>query len=247
MSRFRSLMPLAAACCLLLGFVMQSTGADADAAGPSRPVTARQATPATYSCDSAGTPAATPVTPAMATMADAATPTSLDFDQTYIDMMLPHHASVIALAQAALPRLQNADLRTIALNIISSQQAERAELSGYREQFYGSATPAPIDAVMDAMATSMPEAHDLMMADMTMMDSDALVAEFCARPDADLAFIDLVIPHHQAAIAASKTAVAQAMHPEIRQFAQGVIEAQQAEIDQMTTIRATLTTATPAA
>ena len=240
MPRFRSPALLAAVCGLLLASTLLAAGTGAN--GPSRTVTAQLATPATYSCDFAGTPAATP---AMAMMDGEATPTTMDFDQTYIDMMLPHHASVIALAQAALPRLQNADLQTIAMNIISSQRAERQELSGYREQFYGSATPEPVDVVMEAMATTMPEAHDLMMADMAMMDSDALVAEFCARSDADLAFIDLVIPHHQSAIAASQVAVTQATHPEIRAFAQRVIDAQQAEVDQMTAIRATLTTATP--
>ena len=246
MSRFRSFRLPAALCCLLIAFAVLLGGGPAAAATANQPVAARQATPTTWSCDTTGTPAATP---AMPTMNDEATPTSIDFDQTYIDMMLPHHASVIALAEAALPRLENADLQTIATNIISSQSAERTELTAYREQFYGSATPAPMDAVMNAMATSMPEAHDLMMADMAMMDSDALVAEFCGQSDADLAFIDLVIPHHQAAISASRVAVAQAVHPEIREFANQVIVAQQAEVEQMTSIRAMLTgpATTPAA
>ena len=107
--------------------------------------------------------------------------------------------------------------------------------------FYGSSPPDPMGDVMTAMAQNMPEAHDLMTADMAMMDSDALVAEFSARGDADLTFIDLVIPHRQSAIAASEVAATQATHPEIREFTNGVIVTQQAEIEQMTSIRGSLT------
>ncbi len=243
MSRFRLYAAMMAAICLLLIASLSATSTGATS--PSSPLTARQATPTTYSCDTAGTPAA--ATPAMGGMSmGSGTPAAItmDFDQTYIDMMLPHHASVIALSEAALPRLQNSELQTIAMNIISSQAAELEELSSLRQQFYGSTTPETMDIVMDAMAQYMPAAHDLMMADTAMMDSDALVAAFCAQDNADLAFIDLVIPHHQSAIAASEAAVNQATHPETREFADRVIVAQQAEIEQMTSIRAMLT-ATP--
>lgn len=226
-----------AAMCLLIAAILGS--ALTGVASPAQPNAARQATPAAvFSCETTATPAATPEMGEMA-MSDA--PITADFDQTYIDMMLPHHASVIALAEAALPRLENADLQSIAMNIISSQSSELEELSGLREQFYGSTTPEPMDVVMTAMATYMPQAHDRMVADMAMMDSDALAAEFCAQDNADLAFIDLVIPHHQSAIAASEAAVVQATHPEIREFADRVIVAQEAEIEQMTSIRGLLT------
>ncbi len=88
--------------------------------GPVSPATARQGTPATAGC--AGTPvAAWP----MATAAEGGmemgggTPMAgmamdVEFDQLYIDMMLPHHGSIVAMAQAALPLLQDERLRTLA-------------------------------------------------------------------------------------------------------------------------------------
>lgn len=237
MLHYRLRPSLIAAAILLTAATLSS--AMTGAAEPAQPNAARQATPAaTYSCESAATPVATP---AMGEMTMSEAPVTADFDQTYIDMMLPHHASVIALAEAALPRLENAELQTIAMNIIASQSTELDELGALRQQFYGSTTPEPMDVVMTAMAQYMPEAHDLMMADMAMMDSDALVAEFCAQDNADLTFIDLVIPHHQSAIAASEVAATQATHPEIRDFAGRVVIAQQAEIEQMTSIRGSLT------
>jgi uncharacterized protein (DUF305 family) len=164
----------------------------------------------------------------------------IEFDQLYIDMMVPHHQSIIALAQAAQDRLTDERLVAIAENIISSQQAEIEELQGYREEWYGSRTAMPMDGsmmdMMDMMDMMMPGMED-MQAMAAMMDADALVAAFCAGEDADLTFIDLTIPHHQMAIMASEAALEQATHEEIREIAERVIQDQQREIDELTAIR----------
>jgi uncharacterized protein (DUF305 family) len=161
--------------------------------------------------------------------ANMAMETDVEFDQLYIDMMLPHHGSIVAMAQAALPRLQDERLREIAQTIIDTQSADQEELRGYREQFYGSADPAEMDAhTMDMMMTLMPgmgSMDDVMF----QMDATAHVAAICAAEDADLGFIDLAIPHHEMTIAASEAALEETARPEIRNFAQRVIDAQMAE------------------
>jgi uncharacterized protein (DUF305 family) len=53
------------------------------------------------------------------------------------------------------------------------------------------------------------------------MDAVAQVAAICVAEDADLAFIDLTIPHHEMAIVASETAVDQAANQEVRDLASG--------------------------
>jgi len=50
----------------------------------------------------------------------------------------------------------------------------------------------------------------------------------------DQSFLALMIQHHQGAIDMAKIAQERAEHPEIKQLAQGIITAQQGEIDQMT-------------
>ncbi|WP_437911001.1 DUF305 domain-containing protein [Sorangium sp. So ce327] len=54
----------------------------------------------------------------------------------------------------------------------------------------------------------------------------------------DRAFIDAMIPHHEMAIDAAEMAQQKAEHAEIRTLADGIIEAQQREIDQMKAWRA---------
>jgi uncharacterized protein (DUF305 family) len=166
---------------------------------------------------------------------------SVEFDQLYIDMMVPHHQSIIALAQAAGGRLTDERLQTIAANIITAQQAEIAELRGYRERWYGSREAMPMDeGMMGMMMEMMPGMRD--MASMQMqMDPDALVTTFCGAEDPDLAFIDLTIPHHEMAIMASEAALELATHDEIRTIAERVIQDQQREIDELSAIRQELT------
>jgi uncharacterized protein (DUF305 family) len=218
-------------------------------------VAGQEATPTmTYSCETtmtaspmAGMEGMTMGTPAAGDDHDMAG-ASVEFDQLYIDMMMPHHQSIIALAQAAGDRLTDERLQTIAGNIITAQQAEIEELRGYREQWYGRPDPMPMDeAMMGMMMVMMPGMGD--MASMQMqMDPNALVTTFCGAEDPDLAFIDLTIPHHEMAIMASEAALDQATHDEIRTIAKRVIQDQQREIDELNAIRQELTgAATPAA
>lgn len=174
----------------------------------------------------------------MASIAGATPAAEVEIDQLYIDMMIPHHLSITAVAQVALPRLEDERLQEIAQTIIDTQAAEISELRTLREQFYGSPEPVSLDAdmmmrLMPNMSMDMQEMQEMM----SQMDPASQVAQFCAAEDPDLAFIDMTIPHHQSAIKASEVAVEQAVHPQITEFAQGVIEAQQTEIDELMMIR----------
>jgi uncharacterized protein (DUF305 family) len=216
-------------------------------------------TPAATSCAGIGTPAASGMMAGMATPGGMdhsaighgeATPGAMmgqvEFDQMYIDMMIPHHESIMALAQVALPELEDPRLKEIAQAIIDTQGPEIEHLQQLRTEWYGSADTMPMtDASMAMMLEAMPvgTVDEMMM----QMSAEAQVQAFCAAPDKDLAFIDQVIPHHQMAIDSSAIAVEQAVHPELKAIAEDVIAAQQAEIDELQAIRAELTgAATPA-
>jgi uncharacterized protein (DUF305 family) len=169
------------------------------------------------------------------------------FDQMYIDMMIPHHESVMALAEVALPELRDPRLREIAQAIIDAQGPELQQLQQLRTEWYGSPEPAPMDGpMMDMMMEAMPgmgSAED----QMNIMSAEWQVQSFCAADNADLAFIDQVIAHHQMAIDSSVIAVEKAVHLDLKAIAEQVITAQQAEIDELNTIRANLVEeATPA-
>ena len=45
-----------------------------------------------------------------------------EFDLMFIDMMIPHHESAIAMARVALARAEHEEIRTLAQEIIAGQQ-----------------------------------------------------------------------------------------------------------------------------
>ncbi len=234
-------------------FALVTLGASMLVLTPETSAQTRPATPAataitTWSCATAGTPAASSGHD-MGNMATGTPMASMamdvEFDQLYIDMMLPHHGSIIALAEAAQPRLTDPRLKEMAQNIIDTQSVEQAELTSYREAWYGSGEPDMSEHSMMMMVEAMPGMGSV-DAMMQQMDANQQVATFCAAENPDLAFIEQVIPHHQMAISSSQIALEKAVHPETKAFAEKVIRDQQAEIDQLNLIKAELTgTATP--
>ena len=166
----------------------------------------------------------------------------VEFDLMYIDMMIPHHESVIALAHVAVPELTHPDLIRIAEAIVDTQDAEIEALEELRDAWYPDAPTVAMDQIM-----GMPG----MDTDMEMMDqvmrADWQVQSFCAAENKDLAFIEQVIPHHQMAVDTSESALEMAVHPELVAIAELVIAAQEQEIEELEAIRAELIgKATPA-
>ena len=194
---------------------------------------------------SAGDPCAAATPMAGTEMGSAMAGMEMEFDRSYIDMMIPHHASIVAMAQVALTRLEDQRLVEIAERIVETQSAEVEELRRYREDFYGDPEPMAMD---EQMMMDMPGMSGSMDEMAMHMDPRAQVAAICAAEDADLAFIDLTIPHHESAITASEVAVDRAIHDEIRAFGERVIEDQRREIDELRAVRAELAgTASPEA
>ena len=190
-----------------------------------------------------GTPEATPAAICATPMASHSD--MMEFDLAYIDMMIPHHESIIALAGVAVDELEDERLIAIAEAIIEGQEAENEELKTLREEWYGDPEPAPMSAEIMLVSMGM-EGDCVDEHHMNQMSGEWLVQQFEEAEDKDLAFIELSIPHHQMAIDTSEVALEQAEHEEIREIATAVIEAQEGEIAELEGIRDELQ-ATPAA
>lgn len=141
-------------------------------------------------------------------------------DAAFVDAMVPHHEGAVEMAQVALDNAEHEEIRTLAQDIIAGQQAEIEQFNRIREGLSGSA--------MEGMS------EDDMNEAMGMMDAQDLAGQ---RPF-DRAFIDAMIPHHESAIEMANVALEESEDPEIREIAQGIVDAQEAEIAQMEQWRA---------
>jgi uncharacterized protein (DUF305 family) len=143
-----------------------------------------------------------------------------EFDQNFIDGMVPHHQAAIDMAKVAQRKAEHPELKQLADAIVADQDGEIAQMKAWRKAWYGS------DQIPAGMG-----GHQ-----MGGMDVDLKQLEN-AKPF-DKAFIDAMIPHHQSAIDMARQAQTQAKHQEIKDLAGRIIAAQQKEIDQMKAWRA---------
>jgi uncharacterized protein (DUF305 family) len=87
------------------------------------------------------------------------------FDLMFIDMMIPHHASAVAMAQVALTRAEHPELRALAEAIIVSQSAEIEQMQGWREQWFPGSPTMPMEQMAGMMGGMMGEMMGEMMGD----------------------------------------------------------------------------------
>jgi uncharacterized protein (DUF305 family) len=182
------------------------------------------------SVSGAATVVSNPTAPAAAPQPTAAATAVVraDFDQQFIDMMVPHHEGALGMARIAQQRAERPELRQLADDILLSQDAEITRMRQWRQTWFGSAATPPMNQMpmLDGMA-GMSHAGQT-------MDMAADAERLRTAPERfDVAFIDAMIPHHQSAIEAARMAFKQSSRPEIQDLAIAILGAQQREIGQM--------------
>ncbi len=151
--------------------------------------------------------------------AAGSTPTGADFDRAFIDAMVPHHEGAIEMAVAAKEAgLSVLELVELADAIIATQQVEIDQMQEWRAEWFGSSEIDPMGG--DALGLDedqMGMSHD----------ADALRTS----GDVDTDFAQMMLTHHEGAIAMARLADGNAEHEEVQELARAIIAAQEAEIE----------------
>ena len=142
-------------------------------------------------------------------------------DERFIDAMVPHHQGAVEMAEVALKSAEHEEVRQLAQNIVSTQEAEIRDLKKIKQEEFGTSR-VPMDMDMGQMQ------------DMGMTTNPRSLAD---EKPFDRAFIDAMIPHHRSAIEMATVALERSADPQIEELAGGIVEAQEREISQMQTWR----------
>ncbi len=149
-------------------------------------------------------------------------------DQAFLQSMVPHHESAIAMAQVAKERATTPEIKKLAGDIVSAQETEIAQMRRIHERLFGSAL-TPDEGAHEQLGLSASEAgmnHGAGSTDMLRT----------ANPF-DQAFIDEMIPHHEGAIRMAKALLETTKDTELRQLAQAIVTAQEKEVTLMSEVR----------
>ena len=138
-------------------------------------------------------------------------------DAAFITDMTTHHQGAIEMAEVAQKRAEHPEVRQLANSIISAQNGEISVMDTIGRDMHG---------------MGMHEGGHMGMSQSQMgMDTDMPMLRR-AKPF-DRAFIDMMVPHHQGAIAMAKQLLKKGEQPGLRKMANDIISAQTDEIAQM--------------
>lgn len=168
--------------------------------------------------------------PASSTSAPAAGPGAAGRNQadvTFASSMVPHHEQAITMADLALAKATDARVRQLASQIKKAQDPEITTMTAWLTS-WGSAP--------------MPSGHDMggMEMDGMMTDQQMRDLERSSGAAFDRMWLDMMIEHHQGAVAMARTQLDEGRLPEVKALSRAVIEGQTQEIATMTQLVRTL-------
>ena len=144
------------------------------------------------------------------------------YDLQYLDSMIHHHNGAIMMAKMVLGKTERPELKAFAQKVIDDQSKEIDYMKQLREQWYAG-KPQAVNMEMPGMVGGMKIMTGEHMKEMDQMPP----AHF------DDHFLNMMIAHHEGAVTMSKEAQKKAEHPEVKQLADKIIQAQGPEIEEM--------------
>ncbi|MFH9470831.1 DUF305 domain-containing protein [Streptomyces clavifer] len=142
-------------------------------------------------------------------------------DVAFAQGMIPHHRQAVEMADLAPTRAESADVKKLADEIKKAQDPEIKTLSGWLTS-WGEQVPAE-----GAMDHSMHGGGGMMTAE----EMDKL--KNSSGKAFDTAFMEMMIKHHEGAVAMSKTEKTDGSFPDAKTMADAIITSQTAEITRM--------------
>jgi len=150
---------------------------------------------------------------AMAAHTQAKSTASTNPDLRFLDGMIAHHQAAVDEARAIEPKARRPEVKQLAAEIIKAQEAELRQMREWRRAWFPNAPQAAAPSGRGMPMRGTPAG--------------------AAPADPDVAFIEMMIPHHQDAVAMSREILDTTRRPELQQLAHNIIRNQEREIAQM--------------
>lgn len=158
-------------------------------------------------------------------------PAEWSADAGFARDMQTHHAQAVEMAFLARDRSTDPELRTVAYDIITSQQQQAGQMYGWLVQWGlpQTASRPPMAWVGGEHAEAHASADGTMPGMATKEQLDELRA--ATGVEAERIFLRLMIDHHEGGVAMAEAAVADARTAEVRTLAGAIAAAQASEIE----------------
>ncbi len=143
-------------------------------------------------------------------------------DVRFATDMVPHHAQAVEMADMAVGSATDDRVKSLAASIESAQDPEIMQMNGWLKG-WGEGTP-------DTSMTGMPGMHH--GAGM-MTDAEMSALSNASGADFDRMWVQMMIRHHQGAVAMARTEIGTGQNPDAKLLAQSIVDSQTAQIAEM--------------
>jgi uncharacterized protein (DUF305 family) len=144
----------------------------------------------------------------------APTAAQVRYEIKFLTDMIDHHMMAVMTAELCEGRTVHEDLQQMCEDIVAAQMAEIEMMQGWLEEWYGITYEPQMTQGMERQVEKLAALEG---------------AEF------EIAFMEMMIKHHEGAVKEGERCVERAYHPEVIELCHDIIEAQTAEIETMQT------------
>ena len=141
------------------------------------------------------------------------------------DMMV-HHAQAVEMAEIVRDKTESQEIRTLAADIALTQQAQIGQMQGWLQVW--NLPPTGTEPAMSWMG----EPHEGRMPGMASPE-EINELQRASPEEAEVLFLQLMIPHHEAAVPMAEAVLEESDRKEVERLAGSIVASQQAEIELM--------------
>lgn len=138
-------------------------------------------------------------------------------DVMFAQMMIPHHEQAVTMAKQAATKASSPEVKRLAAQIERAQGPEIQKMKGW----------------LQTWGEPMSSDHGMHMGDGMMSEQDMKRLDSLSGKAFDKAFLEMMIKHHQGAIAMARTEQAQGSSTDAKTLANSIVTSQSAEIATM--------------
>lgn len=144
-----------------------------------------------------------------------------DADIEFAQGMIPHHSQAVEMATMALEQSSNTSIVDLASRIQGAQDPEIEQMRTWLNTWGQQEMSSDMEGMDHGSAEGM------------MDDTEMTALAAATGAEFDALFVDMMIRHHQGAIAMANTALTEGTDPDGRALAEAIIAAQEGEIAEM--------------
>lgn len=148
-------------------------------------------------------------------------------DVTFATNMIPHHSQAVQMADMAIAKATNADVKSLAVKIKAAQDPEIVTMTSWLKAWNQPIPSSSMDGMSGMSGTGSSSAMGMMS------DADMAALDKATGKAFDTMWVTMMITHHQGAVAMSKTELASGQYTGAKTLAQSIITSQTAQIVQL--------------